>query len=347
MPWHALHSDLLLHIFSFLQARDIFIAGRVCKAWARASDASTLWFQRLAPWLQLDAQTLERRCKSANLRPHPGGGIWSLKDVYVLTKLRFISNIFEFDAVLQSPFNPRRHASLNIANAWRFFSSLVRTPFSWRLVSGSRLTSEHRKRRAEGSAIRSARMAIYGDRIERIAQVCFRIVLAAATLITAGSIYTLFFSRWAYLGLGSTSASLPLRIALAGVPSAVLCGLLSAFSYTSTTEFASFLLTNAAFGVICLGTMFPYLAEHLRFRLALFPLAVTGNYLFRRLWLGEPFTDHTGNVGVIIGAVLAMWRATVPFVAFFATQCGTELWCEKVVMCGYTPWAWPEEEEDY
>lgn len=344
MSWHALHSDLLLHIFSFLHARDIFIAGRVCSAWARASRSAALWFHRLAPWLQLDPQTLEKRCKSTNIRR----SIWSLKDVYVLTQRRFISNFVELDAVLQSPFNPRRHASPNIANAWRFLNSLVRTPFAWRIISGGRLNYEHRRRRAGGASCRIVRLAVYGDRIERVAQFCLRLVLAAATLITAGSIYALFFSRWANLGLGSTnSLRLPLRLTLAAGPSAVLCGMLSAFSYTSATEFTSFIMTNVVFGLLCLGTMFPYIAEHLRVRLALFPAAVTGNYLVRRLWLGEPFSDHTGNFGVIIAAVLAMWRATLPFAAFFATQFSAEMWCEQVVLCGYSPWTWPEEDEDY
>lgn len=334
MAWSALHSDLLRYIFSYLHPRDTFRAGRVCRTWWRVSNSPSLVCDFLAFYLCIHPKVLEERLRSTDIKPW-----WSLQEMCMLAARRLVSDYVQFDAVLASPFNPFRHSSVSPGNIARFIRAAIWTPNAFRLIAGYNLTQEQRKRRAQGSDCRSMRGRIYGERLDRLAKISLRLCLASAALLTAGSLYALFIAHWA-----RTTLALPLRLAVAALPTSALCAMCSSFADTSATEFFGFLASNAAFGLVSLGAALPYFAEHLLARALLIPLSMTGFYfVHKHITRARPVA--TPELGTWIGLALFMWRVTLPLGAFLCASIGSHMWLEQFVLLGYSPWRWPDYDE--
>lgn len=306
VSWSSIPSDLLRIIFASLAPRDLLAAAQVCRHWSPIAGSDALWCVRLSHARQQPAYVLLRAWTSAG----GGRGPLSLRDVYLLAPHQ---KGIQLHWLARCPWHPRRHTRRTPINILRVLRCMVTSWNWWAFLALSGLSYDEEildwvRSPAESRAYRGAR---HRDS-DRLVTCTLRVAVTSLIVAAVGG---------TYLAAGSRGLFTPLRLLLVGMPlsilSASLLGLqLSHASPKATAVFS--IIVNASFVLAALASAAPFLTSHILLRLSVLPAFGVVALLARFLKTqgAPPLGLHLFAAGCVCGAVVALWRVTLPTLVF-------------------------------
>lgn len=318
MSWSALHSDLLLKIFSLLLPRDLLSAGLVCRSWFRIANSASLWYTPVACVLHLSVQSVIER--STNL------GVLTLKDIYLFsaytTMLRGVLPI-KLEWFVDFPLHPRRTPK----SVLLFISCYITHKEGLLAIAGN----QSRSMGWRPQDCRNYRLRCYGFQLDYLARAALRAIIVVLLFLSYASIYLCYHWPWPIL--------IPLNLVIISVPLGSFLAFISDF--LPPLKKNKFIVTiHLTFGLVSIYLTWPSTFLPCAYHLFLLAAGLGGLVGTWTAWLHPwaPLLLPSIIAGSLCGlAVASAWRVMLPVATFFFSFMLPNRRLRALAAVGFTP----------